>query len=355
MARALELAARGLYGADPNPRVGCVIARDGEVVGEGWHARAGEPHAEAHALAAAGERARGATAWVTLEPCCHHGRTPPCTDALVRAGIARVVYGADDPNPKAGGGAKALREAGLEVTGGVLAAASEALNRGFFTRIRNGRPWVRSKLAVSLDGRTALANGESRWITGAAARGDVHRWRARSSAILTGVGTVLADDPRLSVRIPELPEPRQPLRVVLDSSLRTPPEARLFAEPGPVLVVAAADDRGRRRALEARGARVEVLESGPSVDIRNLLALLAALEVNELWVEAGETLNGGLVTADAIDELVVYQAAHVLGSGARGMFALPDLPDMSARRPYRLLDVRRVGEDLRLMYGRAED
>lgn len=351
MVRALELAARGLATVDPNPRVGCVIVRDGEVVGEGWHERAGEAHAEVHALAAAGDRARGATAYVTLEPCCHHGRTPPCTDALIAAGVVRVIYGAGDPNPRVdGGGERLLREAGIDVEGGVLAAESAALNVGFMTRMRSGRPWVRSKLAVSLDGRTALADGRSRWITGPAARRDVQRWRARSSAIVTGVGTVLADDPLLTVREPA-DTARQPLRVILDPGLRTPPGARLLTEGGQVLVVAARDDGGRRQALESAGARVEVLTGGgPRIDLPALLNFLAGLGTNEVLVEAGEELNGALLAGRHIDELIVYQAPHVLGSTARGMFAMPMLEDMKDRPAFRLHEVRSVGDDLRMIY-----
>src|SRR3984885_4037301 len=265
MTRALELAARGLATTHPNPRVGCVIARDGQIIGEGWHERAGEAHAEVVALGAAGAAAAGASAYVTLEPCSHFGRTPPCADALIRAQIARVVFAIGDPNPRVGGaGALRLRQAGIEVESGLLAREAEELNAGYLSRMRRGRPWVRIKLAMSLDGRTALANGSSRWITGEEARTDVQRWRARSSAVLTGVGTVLADDPRLGVRLPveeAAPPRRQPLRVVLDPQLRTPVAARLFEGGGEVLILTtlAAPDDARAAELTARGARLESL------------------------------------------------------------------------------------------------
>ena len=261
MQRALTLAVRGLETTDPNPRVGCVIAQRGRIIGEGWHERAGEPHAEVAALRAAGSQAAGAAVYVTLEPCSHHGRTPPCVEALIAARVARVVIATDDPNPLVDGkGAAALRAAGIAVESGLLAQEATELNAGFFKRMRSGRPLVRVKLAMSLDGRTALANGESRWITGEAARADVHHWRARSSAILTGVGTVLADDPRLDVRLPgEAGGPRrQPLRVVLDTELRTPAAARLFEMPGEVLILTGltSPDNARAASLTARGARI---------------------------------------------------------------------------------------------------
>lgn len=351
MARALSLAARSLGSTHPNPRVGCVIVGDGRIVGEGWHVRAGEPHAEAIALAAAGHRARGATAYVTLEPCCHQGRTPPCTEALRQAGISRVVYGAADPNPRVnGGGDQALRQAGIAVTAGLLAAQAERLNPGFNLRMRRGRPLVRSKIAASLDGRTALADGRSRWISGEAARQDVQRWRARSSAILTGVGSVLADDPELTVRDPAVAEGRQPLRVVVDSAWRTPPTARLLAGPGQVVVMGSGQDP-QRQALEGRGARViPVPLAAGGVDLVRALAELAALEVNEVLVEAGPRLNGALLAAGLVDELIVYSAPHVLGDSGRGMFHLQSLASMEERPAFRLQEVRRVGDDLRLIY-----
>jgi diaminohydroxyphosphoribosylaminopyrimidine deaminase / 5-amino-6-(5-phosphoribosylamino)uracil reductase len=353
LARAIELAWRGLGTTDPNPRVGCVVVKDGRTVGEGWHVRAGHAHAEVNALAAAGDSARGATAYVSLEPCCHHGRTPPCTDALIGAGIARVVYAIGDPNPRvAGGGAARLRAAGVEVTGGLLTGDARRLNEGFLARLERGRPWLRLKVAASLDGRTALADGRSRWITCPDARRDVQRLRARSSAVVTGIGTVLADDPELTVRDEPSGELRQPLRVVADSRLRTPPTARILKAPGPVLVVGAAGQAAPPPALAGAGAEVRILaaDAGGQVDLRALVGELAARECNEVLVEAGPALNGAFLTAGLVDELVVYQAPHVLGSTAHGMFSLPPLESMAARPAFRLADVRRVGADLRLTY-----
>ncbi len=354
MARALHLAARGLNTTHPNPRVGCVIADGGTVIAEGWHVRAGGPHAEADALAKAGSAARGATAYVTLEPCCHTGRTPPCTAGLIAAGIRRVVYGAADPNPRVnGGGEQALRAAGIEVSGGLLATESERLNAGFMLRMRRGWPLVRSKIAATLDGRTALPDGRSQWLTGEAAREDVQRWRARSAAILTGIGTVLADDPAMTVREAGQALPVQPLRVILDSRYRTPPTARILARPGDVLVFGAgADGSGAEPgALLSRGALVEEAPDGAGrIDLAAVFRRLGELEINEVWVEAGPVLNGALLAAGLIDELVIYQAASVLGAGARGMFDLGPPADLAARPQFRLQEMRRVGEDLRLIY-----
>lgn len=359
MARALELAARGLETAHPNPRVGCVIARGERIVGEGWHARTGEPHAEVHALRAAGDAAAGATAYVTLEPCSHHGRTPPCADALLRAGIARVVFAVDDPNPRVNGrGAQVLREHGLRVESGLLAEAAADLNVGFLQRMRTGRPWVRVKLAMSLDGRTALANGDSHWITAPAARQDVQHWRARSGAVLTGIGTVLADDPRLDVRLEEPPQEARPalLRVVLDSRLRTPPQARLFSVPGEVLLVAAAPRVGeqaahaqRRAALEGR-ARLATLEPDAQgqVPLEALLALLGRRDINELWVEAGPRLAGALIGAHLVDELVLYVAPRLIGPQGRPLAQLPGLARLQDSPWFALMDSRQIGTDLRL-------
>ena len=352
MARALVLAARGLNTTHPNPRVGCVIARDGAVVGEGWHQRAGGPHAEVHALTEAGANARGATAYVSLEPCCHTGRTPPCTLALQAAGIQRVVFAAADPNPRVnGGGEAALQAAGIAVEGGLLAAEASDLNEGFNLRMQRGRPLTRLKLGSSLDGRTALGDGRSRWVTGDAARQDVQRWRARSAAVLTGSGTILADDPRLDVRAGDGVEPRQPLRVILDTRLRTPATARVLAPPGEVLLFTAAEAGAAAAALAARGARVEnlVLAAG-RLDLHAVLARLAALEINEVWVEAGRELSGALLAAGLVDELVVYQAPTVLGDSGRGMFTMPSpaAPDEGPR--FRLVSARPVGEDLRLVF-----
>ena len=351
MARALELAARGLDTTHPNPRVGCVIAAGSTMIAEGWHVRAGGLHAEAVALAEAGSAARGATAYVTLEPCCHSGRTPPCTAALIAAGIRRVVYGAADPNPRVnGGGEQALRSAGIDVNGGLLAAESERLNSGFMLRMRRGWPLVRTKIAASLDGRTALADGRSQWLTCEAARQDVQRWRARSAAILTGVGTVLADDPALNVRESGRALPVQPLRVILDSTCRTPPVARILAQPGTVLLFAGGDN-ARRAVLSSRGTVVETAPAAArGVDLEAVLRRLAELEINEVWVEAGPTLNGALLAAGLVDELVVYLAASVLGASARGMFDIPPLASLAVRPEFRLQSARHLGDDLRLIY-----
>jgi len=345
MARALELAQRGLYTTDPNPRVGCVLVRDGEVVGEGWHQRAGGPHAEAAALTAAGAAARGATAYVTLEPCNHHGRTPPCSEALLAAGVARVVYAIGDPNPQAVGGAARLAAAGIEVASGLMAQQAGQLNAGFLRRMRGGLPWVRVKLAASLDGRTALANGESRWITSKAARTDAQHGRARSSVILTGVGTILADDPALNVRIPD--SDRQPLRVVLDSSLRTPSDARVINREGKVLVIAVRDEATRRLSLERQDVEVVVLpDAGGRPDLKAVLQLLAARGANEVWVEAGATLAGAFVRQGLFDELVVYLAPTLLGPAARALLDLPLLADLAQRTALRFTGCRAVGDDL---------
>lgn len=365
MARALQLAERGLYTTDPNPRVGCVLIKDGRIIGEGWHRRAGEPHAERLAIDAAGEAAQGATAYVTLEPCCHHGRTPPCTDALLAAGVSRVVVGMEDPNPLVQGrGLERMRAAGVEVVTGVLEGPCRMLNPGFDQRMRFGLPYVRLKLAASLDGRTALANGESRWITSEAARADVQWLRARSSAIVTGIGTLLADDPSLNVRLPpsaipalEEGEPvRQPLRVILDSALRLPVSAKVLSLPGATLVATCVQDPRRVAAMTSAGAEVWV---GPAdatgrVDLEALLGYLAEREINEVLIEAGPTLAGAAVQRRLVDELVLYLAPHLMGSDARGLFELEPLASMSERVPLELLNLRQIGPDLRVRARIAE-
>lgn len=331
MGRALELAAQGRTSTQPNPRVGCVIAFGEQVIGEGWHQRSGEPHAEVFALREAGERARGATAFVTLEPCNHHGRTPPCSEALIAAGIARVIYASGDPNPRVdGSGAARLREAGVVVEQGLRAAEGEELNLGFFSRMRRQRPWLRLKMAASLDGRTATASGESQWITSDAAREDVQRWRAESAAILSTSATVLADDPRLSVR---LDSARQPLRVLLDRDGRIPKRARVFAEPGEVLHLTS-----KEIALEASGR----------LSLPAVLSTLNALEINEVWTEAGATLAGSLITANLVDELVIYLAPMLLGSEGRPLAALKIDRLLDASR-WQTTDLRQIGPDIRIM------
>ena len=364
MARALDLARRGLYSTDPNPRVGCVIARGERVVGEGWHRYAGEPHAEIHALAAAGGDSQGATAYVTLEPCRHTGRTGPCTRALIEAGIAKVVAAMPDPDPRvAGQGFAELAEAGIEVETGLLEAPARALNRGFVSRHERGRPWVRCKLAATLDGRTATTTGESRWITGEAARADVHRLRAQAGAILTGIGTLLADDPRLDARLEDTgcpaPPVRPPMRVIVDSRLRTPPAARVLSAPGEVLIattggVTSGDDArtgaaARRRALVEAGAEIVALpDAGGRVSLPALMAVLAGRGVNEVHTECGPTLAGALLESALVDEIVVYLAPALLGDAARGMFALPAVAAMRDRIGLEITGVARLGADLRI-------
>jgi len=353
MARALRLARRGLFTTDPNPRVGCVIASQGAVVGEGYHARAGEAHAERVALDAAGGQAAGATAYVTLEPCCHQGRTPPCTAALIDAGIRRVVYALRDPDPRvAGRGFAELRAAGVEVEH-LAGAASEAreLNIGFVKRMTTGRPWVRAKLATSLDGRTALKSGESRWITAEAARADVHRWRARASCILTGVDTVVADDPRLDVRLGAdgAAAPHQPALAILDSTLRTPADARVFDHHDRVMIFSVDPPSDRRARLEARGATViETRADNGRPAMADVLQALGGAAVNELHVEAGARVCGSLLEAGCLDELLLYLAPQLLGAGARGAFDIADLGAMSQRVRLVWRDVRHVGGDLRI-------
>ncbi|MDH4152070.1 MAG: bifunctional diaminohydroxyphosphoribosylaminopyrimidine deaminase/5-amino-6-(5-phosphoribosylamino)uracil reductase RibD [Betaproteobacteria bacterium] len=347
MARALELAARGLFTTTPNPRVGCVVVKDGVVAGEGWHEKAGESHAEPMALQAADGKAAGATVYVTLEPCAHHGRTPPCVDALLAAKPARVVAAIADPNPDtAGKGLEKLRAAGITVDVGLMDAEARELNIGFFARMTRGTPWVRMKVAASLDGRTALADGQSQWITGDAARKDGHAWRARACAVLTGVGTVKSDDPQLNVR--DVETTRQPLRVVVDSRLQTPLNARVL-RPG-TLFAAAGVDAPRSVALRARGAEVVVLPNHDGkVELPDLLQELARRGCNEIHVEAGHKLNGSLLQAGLVDELLIYMAPCILGDTAQGMFHLPPLAKLADRCNVRITDVQQIGADLRVL------
>ncbi len=348
MAHALRLAERGLYTTSPNPRVGCVLVKDGILIGEGWHERAGEPHAEIHALRAAGEKARGATAYVTLEPCSHHGRTPPCADALVKAGVVRVVAAMQDPNPQVSGeGLAKLRAAGIAAECGLMEAAAQELNIGFASRMTRGIPWVRSKIAASLDGRTALNNGASKWITGESARQDVQHWRARSCAVLTGIGTVLADDPQLNVRSAETT--RQPWHVVVDNTLRLPLTAKLLQQPG-LLIYTASNDAQKITALRQAGAEVLVVAGADGVvDLPAVLRELASRGCNELLVEAGSKLNGRLLQAGLVDELVLYLAPQLLGDAARGMAKLDELTSLDQRINLEWKDVRQVGKDLRII------
>lgn len=357
MARALQLAARGLYTTEPNPRVGCVLVRDGQIVGEGWHVRAGQGHAEVNALAQAGAQARGATAYVTLEPCSHFGKTPPCADALVKAGVSRVVAAMQDPNPQvAGRGLERLRAAGIAVTCGVLEAEAEALNPGFIKRMRSGLPWVRLKLAMSLDGRTAMASGESQWITGPAARADVQRLRARSGAVISGADSVLLDDSALNVRAAELDLPedqaraaaeRQPLRVLIDGHLRVPLTRRLFQTPGPTLVVCY-QAPNRQAEYQAAGSELLALPGQDQhVDLAALLAELAGRGCNEVLVESGARLAGAFWRAQLVDELVIYMAPRLLGSQARGLLELP-FAHMAEAMDVEITDLRAVGRDWRV-------
>ncbi|MGB8052486.1 MAG: bifunctional diaminohydroxyphosphoribosylaminopyrimidine deaminase/5-amino-6-(5-phosphoribosylamino)uracil reductase RibD [Azonexus sp.] len=348
MARALQLAERGMWTTTPNPRVGCVLTRDGEVIGEGWHEKAGEPHAEVNALRAAGERVRGATAYVTLEPCSHHGRTPPCAEALVAVGVSRVVAAMSDPNPLvAGKGLAMLRAAGIEATSGLLENEARELNIGFVSRMTRGRPWLRLKAAASLDGKTALNNGVSQWITGPDARRDGHRWRARACAVLTGIGTVRDDDPQLLVR--DVETTRQPLRVVVDSRLETPLSARIL-QGGPVLVAVAVDDEKRANLLRAAGAEVLLLPNAAGkVELKDLLEELGRRGINEVHAEAGFKLNGSLLREGLVDELLLYLAPCLIGHDASGLFNLPELTSLDGKRPLQIRDLRQIGEDIRLI------
>ncbi|MDG2525706.1 bifunctional diaminohydroxyphosphoribosylaminopyrimidine deaminase/5-amino-6-(5-phosphoribosylamino)uracil reductase RibD [Stenotrophomonas sp. HITSZ_GD] len=348
MAQALRLAERGAWTTRPNPMVGCVIAHGQEIVGEGWHQRAGGPHAEVFALRQAGARARGATAYVTLEPCAHHGRTPPCALALIEAGVARVVAAMADPFPQVnGGGFVLLREAGIDVRHGLMAAQARELNHGFLSRIERGRPWLRLKYGMSLDGRTAMADGESKWITGPAARADVQRWRARAGAILTGAGTVAADDPSLTVRLEgEAGEFLPPLRVVLDAHLRTLGHAKVREGQAPTLYLHA---EGVAPPTLADAEFAAVPAHGGRLDLEAVLSLLAARGINEVQVEAGAGLGGALWRAGRVDELLLYQAPQLLGDTARPLLAGLGIARMADAVHLDLCDVRQVGADLRLL------
>lgn len=350
MHRALELAARGIYSTPPNPRVGCVVAQGAEIVGEGWHRRSGEAHAEPLALQNAGDKAKGATAYVTLEPHCHQSRTPPCTDALIRAGVSRVVSAVLDPNPKvSGAGQQQLSAAGIDASSGLLETEARELNAGFFKRMTQGMPWVTVKIASSLDGRVALANGESRWITSEAARHDVQRLRARSSAIVTGINTVLTDDPQLTVRSRDFDRGGrdQPLRVVLDSMGRTPQHARLLNEAGTTLIYTSPGAK-----VAAAGRNVDVVristDGAGKVDLQAVLHDLGQRECNEILVEAGPLLSGEFLRQDLADEVIVYLAPVLLGDGAQSMLRLPALSDMKQRRQLQLIESRPIGQDVYL-------
>lgn len=347
MTQALRAAARGLYTTTPNPRVGCVIVKNQQLVGVGAHLKAGEPHAEVHALRAAGEQARGATAYVTLEPCSHFGRTPPCADALVEAGVSRVVVAMQDPNPLvSGNGIARLRAQGIVVTVGVCEEQAMALNPGFIQRMTQQRPYVRLKVAASLDGRTALANGASQWITASDARKDVHHWRAQSCAIVTGIGSIFQDDSALTVR--DVATTRQPLRVIVDSQLRIPVNAKVLQD-GHALVVYAQAEATKLEVLQVMGVRTlcAPAEDG-RVDLDQLMQTLTALPCNEILVEAGATLNGAFMQTGFVDELLLYYAPKLMGSTSRGMFDLPEMTQMANARPLQVLDIRQFGQDIRV-------
>ncbi len=352
MSHALHLAAQGLTSTQPNPRVGCVIVKDHQIVGQGAHLKAGEPHAEVFALRQAGALAEGADVYVTLEPCSHFGKTPPCVQAVLAAKPKRVIIAMQDPNPLvAGRGVAALRAQGIEVTVGLLEPEAMVLNLGFVARMTLGLPYVRSKIAASLDGRTALSNGESQWITGDAARQDVQLWRAQSCVILTGIGTVIADNPSMVVRLTNTT--RQPIRVVVDSQLKLPAESKLLApcmlKHSPVIVVYAEDKCQRADALIAKGAELICLPNEDrQVDLHRLLKALAQRGVNEVLVEAGQVLNGALLNASLIDEFIFYYAPKLMGTSAHGMFALPEFTRMQQVLELQLLDVRQVGVDIRV-------
>lgn len=355
MALAIRLARRGLYTTQPNPRVGCVIIRDGQIVGQGFHIKAGEPHAEILALKQAGEEAEHATVYVTLEPCSHTGRTPPCADALIAAKVSRVIVAMKDPNPLvAGSGIKRLKQAGIIVETGMLQQQAEALNPGFITRMRERRPWVRVKLAMSLDGRTAMASGESQWITGEAARYDVQKLRARSCAVLTGINTVVHDDPSMNVRLgaealSAESEPVQPLRVVIDTDLRTPPTAKIVHLPGKVALFHHSEDKYKLNQLQIEGVylhKVRLVDGWP--DLRDVMQVLVEYDVNECHVESGSKLAGSLLQAGLIDELVIYMAPHLMGANAFGLFELPGLEKMSQRIRLDITDIRKIGHDWRI-------
>jgi diaminohydroxyphosphoribosylaminopyrimidine deaminase/5-amino-6-(5-phosphoribosylamino)uracil reductase len=356
MQRALRLAERGLYTTDPNPRVGCVIVKDNRIVGEGWHRWAGEPHAEILALQQAGDLAAGATVYVSLEPCSHHGKTPPCADALVSAGVSRVIAAMKDPNPEvAGMGFERLRNHGIDVEIGLLEQAARSINPGFISRMESGRPFVRIKLAASLDGRTAMASGESQWISGEAARADVQRLRARSSVIMTGVDTVIDDDPSLNVRLSATQlgiegNVRQPHRVVLDSQQRFPSDAKMLTLEGKTTLLTTKQDNG---SLSCDVVRLDEVDG--RLDLGSVMNWLSGLQANEVHVEAGATLCGALLNSKLVDEIVVYIAPHIMGCDARGLFKIPGLEHMADRIRLDIKDVRQVGKDLRITAIPADD
>jgi len=348
MQRALQLAERGLYTTTPNPRVGCVIAHQQKIVGEGAHLKAGEPHAEVYALQQAGQHARGATAYVTLEPCSHHGRTPPCADALLKAGVVKVIAAMVDPNPLvAGKGLAYLQAHGIETQHGLMETQAKGLNPGFILRMSQQMPWVRSKIAASLDGKTAMANGHSQWISSEASRLDVQHWRARSCAILTGIGTVLADNPQLTVR--DIPDARQPLRVVVDSQLRMPMDARI-TQGGSIMIAYATDSLQRTSYWVDQGVTLfHAADAQGQVCLNTLLKHLAHCQMNEVMVEAGQGLNGALIARQLVNELLMYYAPKLMGGQAHNMLAMPSLTHMSQAIDLNITDIRQFGADIRVL------
>ena len=348
MSRALLLAKKGIYTTAPNPNVGCVLVKDGEVVGEGWHEKAGEAHAEINALKQAGNNAEGATAYVTLEPCCHQGKTPPCSDALIKAKVKRVVAAMIDPHKKvAGKGLKQVEEAGIFVEHGLLEEQAKELNLGFIKRMQKRLPYVRCKLAMSLDGRTAMASGESKWITSSAAREDVQRLRAKNGAILTGVGTVLTDDPSMTVRLEGLDV--QPMRVVVDTNLSMPVDAKMLKEQGETVLMTCSADEYVAQALKDAGAEIHMMPyCNTSVDLASVLQQLSDMQINDVLLETGATLSGAMLQAGLVDELIIYMAPILMGNDARGLFALPGFETMQDKIELEITDTRAVGKDIRI-------
>jgi len=354
MSRAIELAKKGRYSAKPNPCVGCVIVQNNEIIGEGWHAKAGEPHAEVHALKQAGDAAKNATAYVTLEPCSHHGKTPPCADALIKAKVSRVVVAMQDPNPLVSGkGIAKLRAANIDVSFGLLEAEALEINAAFAHKMTTGKPRIISKVAMSLDGKTAMASGESKWITGSAAREDVHRLRAQSDMVLTGIGTVLADNPALTARDGlEGAQVRQPWRVILDSQLQTPRDSLVLNSDARTTVLTCSDDQYAISAIKNKGCDVQVLAANTNgqLDLNAVSEWLNAQSVNSVMIEAGAELNGAFLQAGLVDELVIYMAPSVLGSQARGAFVMPLISKLADKIELIHKQTSTLGEDIKLMY-----
>ena len=348
MSQALQLAAKGLYTTSPNPRVGCVIVRDEKIVGSGWHVHTGQPHAEINALKVAGEAAQGATVYLTLEPCNHYGRTRPCAEALVKAKVAKVIIAMKDPNPLvAGRGVSFLKQSKISVQDGLMKEKAKELNIGFVSRMANNRPWIRMKIAASLDGKTALNNGVSQWITGEAARSDGHRIRARSCAVLTGIGTVLEDDPQLSVRFIETS--RQPRRVIIDSRLEIPIDAKVLRGENE-LIFTGSENKEKIAVLKKMGAHPIILpdEKG-KMDLEKIIKILADFEINEVLIEAGSKLSGAFIKARLVDELIIYLAPHLIGTAAQSMLQLPELTDLTEKYNLKIQDLRMVGQDIRVI------